>query len=66
MSKEKKAFASADIVCPDCGNHLHVDIHRKRMNPVEPAIYEIDAMVESKEGMFSADVEASEKKKGKK
>lgn len=46
MGKKKKGLIDVEINCPLCDAKLRVAIFRKRLNPIEPAQYEVTSTVE--------------------
>jgi C4-type Zn-finger protein len=46
MSKQKKALVEVEVACPNCESKMRIIVHRYRINPVEPAVYNVDTTVE--------------------
>ena len=47
MAKKKKALVEVEFDCPLCAAKLRAVIHRKRLNPTEPPVYDIETEVEA-------------------
>lgn len=47
MSRQRKAFLEVDFDCPECKKKMHMIVHRKRTNPTEPPIYDVNIDVEA-------------------
>ena len=60
MAGKKKPFVSVEVECPGCHCFLNVNVHRKRINPVEPPIYEYETDVLLQENLFKNEETNSE------
>ena len=63
---EKKPLVDVECQCAACGADIRVKVHRKRTNPVEPAIYEYDTNVVLKAPLYDKKVKKDVKKDVKK